>query len=135
VVVVGGSPQHCPAEWQSKFRFLPYVSKGELVALYKFAYCLLYPTLNEGFGYPPLEAMRHGTPVICSAITSTTEILGDAPLYFSPYSVDEMQNRILSLIRSEGLWERKCEESLTQFRVVSLRQREMLSRLVEIISK
>jgi glycosyltransferase involved in cell wall biosynthesis len=135
IVIVGGSPKRCPAEWQSRFRFLPYVSKEDLVALYKSAYCLLYPTLNEGFGYPPLEAMRHGTPVLCSAITSTTEILGDAPLYFSPYSTDEIQNRILCLIRSGDLWERKRDESLARYRFVSSRQREMLRQLVEIIAK
>lgn len=135
IVIVGGSPEGSPKEWHNSFRFLPYVSKSELVALYESAYCLLYPTLNEGFGYPPLEAMRHGTPVICSAITSTTEILGDAPMYFSPYSIDEMQNRILCLIRSEELWEQKREQSRARYRIVSALQRDMLKRLVEIISE
>jgi glycosyltransferase involved in cell wall biosynthesis len=134
VIIVGGAPQRLPKNWRNNFNFLPYVDQAELVALYKSAYCLLYPTLNEGFGYPPLEAMRHGTPVICSAITSTTEILGDAPMYCSPYSTAEIQNRIIGLIHSNQLWETKSNQSIDRYNFVSSRQRAMLNKLCQIIA-
>lgn len=134
VVIVGGAPGRIPGNWRTKFNFLPYVAQGELVALYKSAYCLLYPTLNEGFGYPPLEAMRHGTPVICSAITSTTEILGDAPLYFSPYSTFEMQNRIMGLLYRDQLWKTKSDQSIARYTLVNSQQAIMLKSLCEIIA-
>jgi len=134
VLVVGGAPASIPKKWQPKFSFLPYLSQRELVALYESAFCLLYPTLNEGFGYPPLEAMRHGTPVVCSAITSTTEILGDAPMYFSPYSTSEIQNRILSLLRDDQLWQNKSSQSSARYKLVSTQQRKMLIKLCEIIA-
>ena len=134
ILIVGGAPERIPGNWRTKFNFLPYLSEEELVALYKSAFCLLYPTLNEGFGYPPLEAMRHGTPVICSAITSTTEIFGDAPLYFSPYSTAEIQNRIMSLLHDDQMWEVKSNQSIEQFNLVSSHQHKMLKKLCEIIA-
>lgn len=73
------------------------MSYEKLASLYQNAYLFVYPTLNEGFGYPPIEAMQFATPVICSAITSTTEICGDSVLYFNPYSIDEIKNRILMM--------------------------------------
>ena len=71
------------------------MEEQELDALYKNAHAFIYPTLFEGFGYPPLEAMRHGTPVLASAVTAVTEVCGQAVLYFNPYSLPEIKNRIL----------------------------------------
>lgn len=79
----------------SRFICLDYVDEHELKGLYKHAYAFLYPTLFEGFGYPPLEAMHEGCPVISSAISSVPEVCGDAVLYFSPYSIAEIKMRIL----------------------------------------
>jgi glycosyltransferase involved in cell wall biosynthesis len=72
-----------------KFKHFGYVDDRELDALYKNAYAFIYPSLNEGFGYPPLESMKHATPVLASAIASITEICGDAVIYFNPYSIQE----------------------------------------------
>ncbi len=77
------------------FVFLKYVETDTLEALYKEAHAFIYPTLNEGFGYPPIEAMKYGTLSICSAVTSVPEICGDSVLYFNPYDVMEIKNRIL----------------------------------------
>ncbi len=135
VLVVGGAPQRMPKIWHRKFSFLPYVTQKELVAFYKSAFCLLYPTLNEGFGYPPLEAMRHGTPVICSSITSTTEVLGDAPMYFSPYSHSEIENRVLCLVNNDQLWKIKSEQGLERYTLVASQQKKMLNILCKMIAK
>ena len=60
------------------------VSATELVALYRRAAALVFPSLYEGFGLPPLEAMACGCPVACSAIPSLAEVCGDAALTFDP---------------------------------------------------
>jgi glycosyltransferase involved in cell wall biosynthesis len=72
-----------------------HVSADELVALYRTAGCLVFPSLYEGFGLPPLEAMACGCPVACSSATSLPEICGDAAEYFDPLSPDDMAAAIL----------------------------------------
>ena len=51
---------------KEKFEILGYQSQNDLERLYAGAYALIYPTLNEGFGYPPLEAMKYSVPVVSS---------------------------------------------------------------------
>lgn len=82
---------------QANFEFLPYVAKTELDSLFQHAYCFVYPSLSEGFGYPPLQTMAKGVPVIASSSTSIPEVCGNAALYFSPTNIDDMCNRILQL--------------------------------------
>jgi len=74
---------------------LGYVDTITLETLYKNAHLFLYPTVNEGFGYPPLEAMKYHTLVATSAITSVPEVCGDSVIYFNPYDVNEIKNRIM----------------------------------------
>lgn len=81
----------------NRFIFLGYSNEHALNGLYSNAYALIYPSLNEGFGYPPLEAMHKGCPVIASAVASIPEICGNAVLYFNPYSIPEMKMRILQM--------------------------------------
>lgn len=82
---------------KDRFLAMGYVSSEELEYQYKNAYGFIYPTLNEGFGYPPLEAMKYGIPIAASSVCSIPEVCGDAVLYFNPYDVMEIANRILQL--------------------------------------
>jgi glycosyltransferase involved in cell wall biosynthesis len=82
---------------KESFLFLDYVESIVLEVLFKEARGLLYPSLNEGFGYPPLQAMKYGTPVLASAFSAVTEVCADAVLYSNPYSESEIQSRILML--------------------------------------
>lgn len=82
---------------KDRFVAVGYVSESELASLYKDAYLFVYPSLNEGFGYPPLEAMFEGTPVIASAIASIPEVCGDAVMYFNPFLISEIKMRILQM--------------------------------------
>lgn len=81
----------------SRFTIRPYVEREEYEALMRDAYALVYPSLNEGFGYPPYEAMKYGTPVALSAICSLPEVYGTEVLFFNPYDINEIGVRILEL--------------------------------------
>ena len=69
-------------------RFLGFVPDATLAALYRLASVFVFPSLYEGFGLPPLEAMASGTPVITSNVSSLPEVVGDAALLIDPTSPD-----------------------------------------------
>jgi glycosyltransferase involved in cell wall biosynthesis len=71
-----------------------FVSVDELVALYRTAAALVFPSLYEGFGQPPLEAMACGCPVAVSNTTSLPEVCGDAASYFDPLSPEDMARAV-----------------------------------------
>lgn len=80
-----------------------YVSDGELKALYQHAACFVFPSLYEGFGIPPLEAMSCGCPVIASTAPAVKEVCGDAALYFDPHRPDELALAIARFFREPEL--------------------------------
>jgi glycosyltransferase involved in cell wall biosynthesis len=75
-----------------------YVSDGELRALYENAMCLVYPSLYEGFGLPPLEAMLCGCPTVVGNTASLPEVCGDAALLCDPRDPDDIAKGISLLI-------------------------------------
>jgi glycosyltransferase involved in cell wall biosynthesis len=74
------------------------VSPDELVELYRTAAALVFPSLHETFGLPPLEAMASGCPVVCSNVGSLPEVCGDAARYFDPASPEEIAAAILEVL-------------------------------------
>lgn len=80
-----------------------YVPESDLPALYSGALCFVYPSYFEGFGLPPLEAMRCGTPVIVGNKTSLPEVVGDAGLLVDPFDVNEIASAIEKLINNSDL--------------------------------
>ena len=79
------------------------ISDGELAALLADCLCLAFPSLAEGFGLPPLEAMALGCPVVVSDQASLPEICGDAALYASPTRPDQWLARFKALAGDPGL--------------------------------
>jgi glycosyltransferase involved in cell wall biosynthesis len=80
-------------------RFLGYQSDGTLRVLYRLASAFVFPSLYEGFGLPPLEAMASGTPVVTSNQSSLPEVTGDAAVLVDPYDVQSIvggMRRVLS---------------------------------------
>lgn len=75
-----------------------YVPGNDLPALYSGALCFVYPSYFEGFGLPPLEAMKCGTPVIAGNRTSLPEVVGDAGLMVDPFDVGALASAIEQLI-------------------------------------
>jgi glycosyltransferase involved in cell wall biosynthesis len=73
-----------------------------LAGLYKNAYAFIYPSLYEGFGIPPLEAMAHDCPVICSNTSSIPEVVGDAGEYFNPDDIESIRIAIEQVVKSES---------------------------------
>lgn len=86
-----------------KVKLLEYVTRQDLSYLYKGAFCFVFPSLYEGFGLPPLEAMSLGCPVITSNIASLPEVCGDAALYVDPYNSEEIRGAIENLINNPQL--------------------------------
>lgn len=79
-----------------------YLHDGDLRALYSSCRAFIYPSIYEGFGLPPLEAMACGAPVIASRIASLEETTGGAALLFDPKSVGELTQNILELLGHEN---------------------------------
>jgi len=74
-----------------------------LANLYQYASAFVYPSLYEGFGFPPLEAMRYGCPVLVSRSSSIPEVVGDAGYYFDPRNPEDMAEQLVSLLDDEPL--------------------------------
>ncbi len=74
-------------------RFLGYIPDDTLAVLYRRAEVFVFPSLYEGFGLPPLEAMASGTPVVTSNVSSLPEVAGDAAVLVDPYDVGSIVRR------------------------------------------
>lgn len=117
---------------KDRFILLGYINEEVLQSLYKNAYALVYPSLNEGFGYPPLEAMYYGCPVMASAIASIPEVCSDAVLYFNPYLINEIKMRILQF-ESERVRKDYIAKGYARFNVIEKRQKEDLYKMCNYI--
>jgi glycosyltransferase involved in cell wall biosynthesis len=138
-LVVAG-PQHFRAEEVlragrdrgSRIRFPGYVTDLQLAACYSRASVFAFPSLFEGFGIPALEAMSHGTPVVCSRAGALPEVCGDAALYFDPLDVDSISDALQRALTDDSLranlvaagrareraftWRRAAEQTLDVYR-------------------
>ena len=86
--------------------FLGFVPREELALLYNAAELFVYPSLYEGFGFPPLEAMACGTPVVVSNTSSLPEVVGDAGVSVDPYDADALASAILKVLSDASLRDR-----------------------------
>jgi glycosyltransferase involved in cell wall biosynthesis len=84
-------------------RFFGFVPSKTLAALYRLASVFAFPSLYEGFGLPPLEAMACGTPVVTSRISSLPEVVGDAALLVDPYSTEDIAHGLERVLGDDGL--------------------------------
>lgn len=80
-----------------------YVLREELPVFYSMAESFIYPSIYEGFGFPVLEAMACGTPVITSKTSSLPEVGGEAAVYFDPYQVSELVEKMELLEESDNM--------------------------------
>ena len=92
---------------------LGHVSNLNLAALLRCAGVFVYPSLYEGFGLPPLEAMQCSCPVVTSSVSSLPEIVGDAAIKVDPLSVQELANAILAILSDPRLAQQLREQGPT----------------------
>mgnify|MGYP005839036587 CR=1 FL=1 len=86
--------------------FADFVPEEDLPSLYASANLFVFPSLYEGFGLPPLEAMACGCPVVCSNVTSLPEVVGKAALTVDPLDVEGLAEAILRVLGDDDLRER-----------------------------
>lgn len=79
------------------------INLNQLVELYNSVDCLLFPSLYEGFGFPPLEAMACGTAVVASNVASLPEVVGDAAIILPPNDVDGLTEAVKNILENENL--------------------------------
>ena len=84
-------------------RFLGFQSEDTLSALYRLADVFVFPSLYEGFGLPPLEAMACGTPVVVSNVSSLPEVVGDAGILVNPYDPESIADGIARVLTDDAL--------------------------------
>ncbi len=115
-------------------RFLGYVPRQDLAALYALARLCAYPSLSEGFGLPVAEAMACGCPVVTSNVSALPEVAGDAAVLFDPGSVEEIAAAVAALWTDTGrrreltvrgraratcfTWERAAQETAAVYEAV-----------------
>ena len=115
--------------------FTGYVADDSLAALYKHAACFVYPSLYEGFGLPPLEAMSYGTPVIAARAASLPEVLGEGALYVDPRSSEELAEAISLLMGDADQRERFIAKGRAQYSKYSWDEtaKQIMERMGRII--
>lgn len=134
VVITGAKADdfRCKLRNINRFDFIGYVDDKKLTELYANCYAFIFPSLSEGFGYPPIEAMKYGKPVIASPFSAISEICADAALYFNPFDSMEIYNRLLMLL-NENIYQELSRKSLDRFGFVSQKQKKDLDELIDYI--
>jgi glycosyltransferase involved in cell wall biosynthesis len=97
-------------------RFLGFVPDETLAILYRLAAVFVFPSLYEGFGLPPLEAMASGTPVVTSNLSSMPEVAGDAAVLVDPYDVEAIKDGIKRVLTDPVLREDLVRKGLMRAR-------------------
>ncbi len=117
----------------TRVEFTGYVSDDKLKQLYRKAKLFLFPSLYEGFGLPPLEAMACGAPVVVSNIASLPEVCGDAAYYVNPYDVKDIAKGIEIVLKDEELQKELIHKGLERAKLFSWEK--SAKKLVKIIKE
>jgi len=118
----GSEAIHAPARLEPRVKMLGYVSRARLGILYQAAGALLFPSLEEGFGLPVLEAMSHGLPVVASRTSSLPEVGGTAALYVDPHDPLDIAEKVTEAVESAGCRERLVRMGLERARQFTWRR-------------
>ncbi len=141
LIIAGGSGWNSAAiykaiatsPYRQDIKLLGYVDRSDKVALYNLASVLAFPSLYEGFGIPPLEAMACGCPVVASWGTSLAEVIGEAGLLIDPYDINDLSAALTQVLQNNALadqlsrlgglqaskfsWQRSAEAYLKLFKI------------------
>lgn len=111
LVIAGGRGWLChdlfeytgASKYKDDIIFLGHVLNREKEILYSLAKVFVFPSFFEGFGFPPLEAMACGTPVVTSNVSSLPEVVGSGAITINPYHIDELAGAIKALLEDNNL--------------------------------
>jgi len=106
---------------KDRVQFTGYVSDEQLAQLYIHAKVFVFPSLYEGFGFPPLESMSYGTPVICSNAACMPEICGNAVLYIDPLNAQSISDAIHRLMSEPDQYDTLVTKGYHQIKQFSWR--------------
>ena len=118
---------------KNRFVFGDFLPEGKLNSIFKNAFCFIYPSLQEGFGIPPLQAMRFQTPILVAATSSIPEICGDGAVYFNPYSISEIQNRAFHIWNDPAFYDEMKKRAKLRYQYISVKQKTDLTGLLKFI--
>jgi glycosyltransferase involved in cell wall biosynthesis len=99
---------------EGRVLFPGFIRDDDLPAVYSAAALFIFPSLYEGFGLPPLEAMACGTPCIVSNSSSLPEVTGSAAMLFNPTSLDSLEECVVRVLTERDLYESLREAGLRQ---------------------
>lgn len=111
LMITGGAADQFPA-YRDRIRFLGLTDRVRWLGMVPFAALpsllasadlVVYPSFYEGFGFPPLESMAAGTPVVASNASCLPEVLGDAALLIDPHDVDALRKAMIAALEDDGL--------------------------------
>jgi len=108
-------------ELSKKINLLSYVATIDLPIIYQLAKALVFPSLYEGFGYPPLEAMSVDCPVVTSNLASLPEICKDAAYYVDPYNIEQIYFGMKEIIENENLEKSLIEKGRIRVKSFSIK--------------
>jgi glycosyltransferase involved in cell wall biosynthesis len=106
--------QMAPLVAAGEIRLLGYLEREDLAVVIAGALTLVYPSIYEGFGLPPLEAMSCGVPVIASNVSSLPEVVGDSGLLVNPHDIDDIAKAIETMIAAPDIRTASAQKSLTR---------------------
>ncbi len=117
----------------NRVHVLGYLSNPSLINLYSLAKALVFPSLYEGFGLPPLEAMACGSPIIVSNTSSLPEVVGPAGLFVDPKNPHQIASAMIRVIKDEELCENLKNQGILRARKFSWES--SAQKLLEILNK
>ena len=106
--------QMAPLVAAGEIRQLGYLEREDLAVVIAGALTLVYPSIYEGFGLPPLEAMTCGVPVIASNVSSLPEVVGDAGLLVNPHDIDDIAKAMETMITAPDVRAASAQRALTR---------------------
>jgi glycosyltransferase involved in cell wall biosynthesis len=133
LVIIGGKGWGFEKNESDKIIFKGYVAEKDLIHYYNSAEIFVFPSLYEGFGIPPLEAMQCGCPVIASNISSMPEVIGSAGLLVNPTNAHELAEAIKSVLTNQDLRSRLVAQGLVQSQKFSYKL--SAQKLIELFKK
>lgn len=126
LVIAGRRGWKSQLNQSGRIKIIENISEKEKQALYQSCQAFVFPSFYEGFGFPPLEAMAAGAPVIASANSSLSEICGDKAILINPYNLQELENALATMLKDnsqyknqdiseEFNWEKTARQTLELF--------------------